>query len=113
MRIRPIPKKLLQHKFILKRYLGRVNNKNTFGDEELIEDVYIEYATKGRQNSNGNYISVSGQIIFIDAVNSKYTLLDDFKVKSEIIINGKTHIIDSVEVIQPMGRIHHLEVFVL
>lgn len=109
--LKPISKEFLKQSFELESYKWD-DGKISYEDVEIISNVRIDRD----RNYNASFdreADVMRNIIIIDKVNSNYTSLDAFKLKSKVTINGVKNVITYVNECYDVGtnEIHHLEVY--
>lgn len=107
--LKPIPLKMLKHSVTLNTYVKKDNSDEYVPKE--INNVYFERYTK-RVYSNGIEELISGNVIYIDAKNSKPFNVEDWKEKSVVAFEEKNYKVTAVDVYDPYGEVHHLEVYV-
>lgn len=106
--LKPIPIKMLTHTIILRTY-EKKENANILISKE-IKNVYFERYTK-RIYTNGIEELINGNVIYVDAKRTIPFDVEDWKENSVFEYNGETYKITAVDVYDPFGKIHHLEVY--
>lgn len=108
MQFAPIPLTELQHNITIKTLVGNENKKEYA--THVVENVALQRKTIRTQASNGEILYKAGWMLFIDAINSKYSSIDIFKEGSEIIFGDDNKLITTIDIVDPGNKLHHLEV---
>ncbi|MFV0247174.1 MAG: putative minor capsid protein [Mycoplasmatales bacterium] len=103
-----IPIDLLNDNITLKSYI-KGEQEFVFRDDEIIENVKVELNHNLTMDNGSNQEEIN-TTLFVDAVNSKYSNLENFTLQSQVIFNDNIYTIEKVEVLRVHNNIHHLEV---
>lgn len=107
--IKPIPKRLLPHSAIYKKYLGNTGEGDELGEETPLSFIKIEEKNQLKVTSNGREI-VGNARMFYDLTNSD-GLIDKPVENSIINFNEKTYKVVDVDILCPdTSHPHHYEV---
>lgn len=107
--IKPIPKRLLPHNCIYKKYLGNTGEGDEWETDIPLNFVKMEEKTQLKVTSNGREV-VGNARLFYDLVNSS-GLTDKPVQNSKIIYNGHEYrVVDTDILCGEQATPHHYEV---
>lgn len=107
--IKPIPKRLLQHNCIYKKYLGNTGEGDEWETDIPLNFVKMEEKTQLKVTSNGREV-VGNARLFYDLVNSS-GLSNKPVQNSKIIYNGHEYrVVDTDILCGEQATPHHYEV---
>lgn len=107
--IKPIPKRLLPHNCIYKKYLGNNGEGDEWDKEITLKFVKIEEKTQLKVTSNGREV-VGNARLFYDLTNSS-GLADKPIQNSKIIYNNREYkVVDTDILCGEQATPHHYEV---
>lgn len=107
--IKPIPKRLLPHNCIYKKYLGNTGEGDEWGADTPLSFVKIEEKTQLKVTSNGREV-VGNARLFYDLTNSS-GLADKPIQSSKIIYNNREYkVVDTDILCGEQATPHHYEV---
>lgn len=105
----PIPKRLLPHNCIYKKYLGNTGEDDEWGEDSLLSHVKIEIKMQLKVTSNGREV-IGNARMFYDLTNS-HGLVDKPVQNSKIIFNNHEYrVVDVAVLCGEEATAHHYEV---
>lgn len=107
--IKPIPKRLLPHNCIYKKYLENLGEGDIWDNEFFLKHVKIEKKLQLKVTSNGREV-VGNARMFYDCINSE-GLKEEPKQDDIIIFNNKEYKVFDTEILYADSDMpHHYEV---